>query len=116
TFIQDYSIQLKKGSTHELTGWVRFNGPVSRQEVTIRIPEASVEYKTLTDEGGYAEFSFDASVLACGKSPARECPTPLKLWSPDDPKLYRVVVSGERDSIRMRLGFAQSRFRVERFC
>jgi beta-glucuronidase len=105
TFIQDYSIQLKKGSTHEITGWVRFNGPVSRHEVTIQIPEASVEYKTLTDEGGYAEFSFDASVLACGKSPARECPTPLKLWSPDDPKLYRVVISGERDSVMDEIGF-----------
>lgn len=104
-FIQDYSIQLKKGSTHVIEGWVRFNGPMSRHELTIQIPEAGVEYKTLTDESGYAVFSLDASVIACGKRPAKDCPAPLKLWSPDNPKLYQVVVSGEGDSIKDEIGF-----------
>jgi len=105
TFIQDYSMQLKKGSTHEIDGWVRFNGPMSRHEVTIQIPEAGIDYKTLTDESGYAAFGFDASIFACGMRPARECRAPLKLWSTEHPKLYQVVVSGEGDSIKDEIGF-----------
>jgi beta-glucuronidase len=104
TFIQDYSVQLK-GSTHEIAGWVRFNGPMSKHEITIQIPEIGVVYKTLTNAEGYAPFSFDMSVLACGKRPARDCPAPLKLWSPENPKLYRVIVSGEGDSVTDEIGF-----------
>src|SRR5450631_2459401 len=65
TFIQDYSVQLSRGSTHE---------------ITIQIPEAGIEYKTLTDVDGHANFSFDANVLACGKKPASQCSAALNLW------------------------------------
>jgi beta-glucuronidase len=105
TFIQDYSVQLSRGSTHEISGWVRFNGPVSKHEVTIQIPEAGIEYKTLTDVDGHANFSFDANVLACGKRPASQCSAALNLWSPENPKLYRVVISGEGDSVADEIGF-----------
>ena len=104
-FIQDYSVQLSRGSTHEIAGWVQFNGPLSKHEVTIQIPEADVEFKTLTDANGYAAFRFDASVLACGKKAASKCVAPVKLWSPENPKLYHVVVSGEGDSIADEIGF-----------
>jgi len=105
TFIQDYSVQLSRGSTHEISGWVRFNGPVSKHEVTIQIPEANIEFKTPTDETGYVNFSLDASTLACGKKPASKCGARLSLWSPENPKLYRVVVSGEGDSVTDDIGF-----------
>jgi beta-glucuronidase len=105
TFIQDYSVQLPRGSTHEISGWVRFNGPLSKHEVTIQIPEASIEFKTATDASGYANFSFDTSALACGKKAASKCGAPLSLWSPENPKLYRVVVSGEGDSVADEIGF-----------
>ena len=105
TFVQDYLVQLERGSTHQVSGWVRFNGPVPHHEVTIQIPEAKIEYKTLTDADGYAKFGFDASVLACGKRPASQCTAPLKLWSPENPKLYRVIVSGEGDSVADKIGF-----------
>jgi beta-glucuronidase len=105
TFVQDYSVQLSRGSTHEISGWVQFNGPVTKHEVTIQIPEAGIEFKTLTDANGYARFGFDARALACGKKPAAKCNEPLKLWSPESPKLYRVVVSGEGDSVGDDIGF-----------
>ena len=105
TFIQDYSIQLKRGSAHEIAGWVRFNGPLSKHEVTIQIPEAGIEFKTPTEPDGSAKFEFDASALACGKKPASKCAEPLKLWSPEHPTLYRVVVSGEGDSVADEIGF-----------
>ena len=105
TFIQDYSVQLDRGSTHEISGWVRFNGPLSKHEVTIQIPEAGIDFRTPTNADGSASFKFDASVLACGKRPAKDCSAPLKLWSPENPKLYRVVVSGEGDSVSDEIGF-----------
>ncbi|MGH9494718.1 MAG: glycoside hydrolase family 2 protein, partial [Candidatus Sulfotelmatobacter sp.] len=105
TFIQDYEVQLERGSSHEISGWVRFNGPLSRHEITLQIPEAGIEFKTSTDASGYAEFKFDASTLACGKRPAKDCGAPLKLWSPENPKLYRVIISGEGDSVSDEIGF-----------
>ncbi len=42
TFIQDYFLQLKKGSTDEFAGWVKLNGATASQSVTIAIPEAAV--------------------------------------------------------------------------
>ncbi len=105
TFIQDYSVQLERGSTHEISGWMRFNGPLTKHEVTIQIPEAGIDFKTPTNADGFASFKFDASVLACGKKPAKDCSAPLKLWSPENPKLYRVVVSGEADSVSDEIGF-----------
>src|SRR5271165_4173541 len=86
TFIQDYSIQLDRGSNHEGSGWVQFSGPLTKHEVTIRIPEAGIEIKTLTTPSGYAGFHFDTNAAACGKKPAAKC-EPLQLWSPDNPKL-----------------------------
>lgn len=105
TFIQDYSVQLARGSTHEISGWVRFNGPLTRHEITIQIPEAGIEFKTLTTPEGYAPFTFDPSALACGKKPAKDCSAPLKLWSPENPKLYEVIVSGEGDRVVDQIGF-----------
>jgi beta-glucuronidase len=103
TFIQDYSVQLKKASTSEIAGWVQFNGPILHHEVTIQIPEAGIQYKTLTDSNGLANFEFDASALACLKG-ADHC-RKLELWSPENPKLYRVLISGEGDRVIDEIGF-----------
>ncbi len=105
TFIQDYSVQLERGSQHEIAGWVQFNGAVTTHEVTIQIPEAGVAFKALTEANGYARFRFDVNKLACGKRSASKCSPLLKLWSPDNPKLYRVIISGEGDSVADEIGF-----------
>jgi len=39
---KNYFVQLKKGSTDTIAGWVKLNGGRARQQVTIRIPEAGV--------------------------------------------------------------------------
>ena len=105
TFIQDYSVQLERGSDREISGWVRFDGPLIKHEVTIQIPEAGIEFKTLTEANGYVRFKFDARVLACGKKPAQKCSAPLKFWSPENPKLYRVILAGEGDTVVDEIGF-----------
>jgi beta-glucuronidase len=90
TFIQDYLVQLTKGSSHEISAWVQLSDFVSAQPVTVEIPEAGVKKTTTTDGLGRAELRF---------------PAKLKLWSPRHPKLYDVVVSSGSDKVHDTIGF-----------
>jgi beta-glucuronidase len=90
TFIQDYSVQLARGSLHEIQGWVNLNGASAPQQVTLEIPEAGIKQLITTDGRGYAQFRFPAN------------PT---LWSPENPKLYKVSISTSGDSLIDQIGF-----------
>lgn len=90
TFIQDYSVQLEKGSPRQIKGWLQLNGPQLRQSVTIRIPETGLSKSFQTDEAGRVEFSF---------------PADLTLWSPENPKLYSVEISSDTDRVVDHIGF-----------
>ncbi len=90
TFIQDYVVQLDKGSTRNIKGWVQLNGPKLQQQVTIRIPEAGISKVFPTDSRGRAAISFDAKVA---------------LWSPENPKLYKVEIASETDQVTENIGF-----------
>ena len=90
TFIQDYFLQLKKGSTDEVAGWVKLNGDSTQKSITIEIPEANIKQQINTDNSGYAGFSFKAR---------------LQLWSPQNPKLYQVNLVGDAGTISDRIGF-----------
>jgi len=90
TFVQDYFVQLEKGSTRQIKGWLQLNGPQLQQNVTIRIPEAGLSKTLQTDSKGRGEFSFSAG---------------LTLWSPENPKLYTVEIAGETDKVMERIGF-----------
>ena len=90
TFVQDYFVQLQKGSRDRVSGWVRLNGDKPEQKVTVRIPEAGISRSFNTDQNGYAEISFNAN---------------LTLWSPNNPKLYEVTVEAETDRVQDQIGF-----------
>jgi beta-glucuronidase len=90
TFIQDYSVQLAKGRQDEVVGWVQFNANTGQHEVTIEIPEAHIKQAAQLTAAGYASFDF---------------PAKLTLWSPENPKLYRVIISGDGDSVTDDIGF-----------
>jgi beta-glucuronidase len=90
TFVQDYSIQLAKGSTNQITGWLQLNGSQLRQTVSIRIPEAGLSQTFQTDANGHAQFSFPAN---------------LTLWSPKNPKLYTVEIATDTDHLADHIGF-----------
>ena len=90
TFIQDYFVQLAKGSSSEISGWVELNGSTSAQQVAIEIPEAKIKQTVTTDAAGRAEFRF---------------PVKLELWSPDHPRLYDVVLSSGSDKVHDAIGF-----------
>jgi beta-glucuronidase len=90
TFIQDYFLQLKKGATDEIAGWVKLDGAGGSKTVTIEIPEAKVKQTITTDQSGYAPIQFKARP---------------QLWSPENPKLYQVKFTADTDSIIDRIGF-----------
>jgi len=90
SFVEDYFLQLGKGSFDEIQGFVKLNGASAGESVTIEIPEARVKQTVTTDSRGYARVRFTAK---------------LQLWSPDNPKLYDVVISSQGDPIHDRIGF-----------
>lgn len=89
-FIEDYFIQLKKGSLNTVLGWVKLNGNKLKQNVVVKIPELKLEYRTKTNDTGLAELEFKSD---------------FKLWSPEKPKLYNVVVEAETDTVADEIGF-----------
>jgi beta-glucuronidase len=91
TFVQDYLVQLEKGSTSKIAGWVRLDGAARRQTVKVEIPESNATTTISTDDNGYAEIHFEAAALS--------------LWSPENPRLYDVVIRSDTDNITDHIGF-----------
>ena len=90
TFVEDYFIQLAKGSTSDVAGWIKLNGARQSEQVTIEIPQAGIKQNFTTDKDGRVEFRF---------------PAKLKLWSPEDPTLYAVSITTVTDTVRDQIGF-----------
>jgi beta-glucuronidase len=90
TFLEDYSVQLAKGATEEIAGWVRLEGASQPQTVTLDIAEINLKKTLTTDATGYAAFRF---------------PAKPRLWSPEDPKLYRVALTAAGDTVEDQIGF-----------
>ena len=90
TFIRDYFIQLEKGSRNRITGWVKLDGSRLKQKITIRIPEAGVRQTFTTGGGDPLRIDFTAD---------------LRLWSPENPKLYDVTIEAETDRVTDAIGF-----------
>jgi len=90
TFIEDYSIQLKKGSLNTVLGYIQLNGKQQAQNIEIKIPELNLLYKTRSDQNGIAKVEFSSA---------------FKLWSPENPKLYKVIIKSETDSVADNIGF-----------
>lgn len=90
TFIRDYFVQLAKGSSNEIAGWAQLDGATQGQRVTIEIPEAQIKQEAAADSSGRVEFHFPAKVDP---------------WSPEHPKLYRVIIAAAHDHVEDEIGF-----------
>ena len=90
TYIEDYFIQLAKGSQNTLTGWVKLNNATNGEKVTVDIPELKIRQELTTDAEGRAQFEVKAKPI---------------LWSPENPKLYDVIVSKGDEKISDQIGF-----------
>jgi beta-glucuronidase len=89
-FIQDYWVQLARGSQSEIAGWVRLNGAQPGQKINLKISEAGIDETFATDADGRANFRLRAK---------------LDLWSPEHPKLYEVILASGTDIVRDQIGF-----------
>ena len=78
TFIQDYFVQLARGSGSEISGWVQLSGSSSAQPVTIEIPEAKIKQTVTTDAAGISTVTGCAELapLSCTQ-PEISLPEPL---------------------------------------
>jgi beta-glucuronidase len=90
TFIRDYCVQLKKHERNILSGWVQLDGNRNIHKVRIEIPELKIHQEVSADENGHAGFEIRANPV---------------YWSPENPKLYRVTISNESDTISDEIGF-----------
>jgi beta-glucuronidase len=100
SFIDDYDVHLRKDATfspsnHTLVGYIHVVGASAGTPVTLRIPEAGVSTTIQTDASGTAPFEVNASSLS--------------LWSPSNPKLYRVELASGQDALTDAIGFRDIR-------
>jgi len=89
-FIDDYFIQLDPKKDNTITGWIKLAGVTTAQNVKVKIPEADIEKTFITDNAGYCSFTFNAQ---------------LDYWSPENPKLYDVIIETDKDKIVDQIGF-----------
>ena len=90
SFIQTYSVHLKKGAPDVIEASVKLSDHQLSQNVQIEIPELKIKQKLTTDANGLASVEIKAKP---------------QLWSPDSPKLYSVVVKSPTDSVKDEIGF-----------
>ena len=88
--IQDYVVRLDKEDPKTIEGWIAGVGYAENDPVTLSIPELQLTYRGQFDASGKVHFSLK------GK-PA--------LWSPENPKLYRVVIHTPEDRVEDEIGF-----------
>ncbi|MFV0536025.1 MAG: glycoside hydrolase family 2 protein [Dysgonomonas sp.] len=90
TYVEDYFIQLKKGSQNIIEGWIQLNSQISGQSVIVEIPELKVKHHLTTDNQGKASFELKAKPI---------------FWSPENPKLYDVTINKSDEQIKDQIGF-----------
>jgi len=91
TYIRDYFVQLGKGDKTMVKGWVQLDGPVNDKKVSIAIPEAGIRKSVEVDDQGFASFEISKAKL--------------DLWSPENPKLYEVIIHAAADEVHDQIGF-----------
>lgn len=91
TFIKDYTIQLDKYKADKINATIQLSDSIANVSFQIEIPELNIKKSLKTNEKGVAVISFNVKKL--------------QRWSPQFPKLYRVLFCSENDSIEEQIGF-----------
>ncbi len=89
SFIRDYSMHLESAETKKVSCKLFLDGIAAKDKVLISIPELGIRNKVNARNNN--EFSFHAKNA--------------ELWSPENPKLYRIEISYGHDILIDSLGF-----------
>jgi beta-glucuronidase len=90
SFVQDFYLQLKKGSDNELTFEVKVNGKRGADKVLLEIPELNFQ-KELKINNNYGEAHIKVNSL--------------EFWTPESPKLYKVKIHYNNTVLTDKIGF-----------
>ena len=91
TYLEDYFIQLDKESPDQMIAKVHLSDKKPGEKITIAIPELKTSIDMQTDAEGKAEVKFNVKKL--------------QRWSPENPKLYEVIISSAGDCVKEQIGF-----------
>ena len=92
SFVEDYTIQLKKANANVISGFIKINNlDASKNQISIAIPELKINYKGKADSNGILNFAIPAKKIS--------------YWSPENPKLYDVTVDFNGKKLNDKIGF-----------
>src|ERR1019366_3118696 len=91
TFISNFRVRLKSGTTNTIEANVQLDGADKEQTVKISLPTLKLAAEMKAGPNGFAQFEFSA--------------TNLPLWSPANPVLNDVEISSSADQLKDRVGF-----------
>jgi len=90
TYVQDYYVQLDKGSNKKIRCEVKLNAKKAGVKVNVDIPELKLHKTLTTDAEGKAEATWTCKPV---------------LWCPENPKLYDVTITKGEEIINDEIGF-----------
>ena len=90
-FVKDYEFHVEKNQIAKISGFVTLNQADANKEISIEIKELKVRLIKKTDETGQLNFSFNAPKMI--------------YWSPENPKLYDVLITYNNQVIKDKIGF-----------
>jgi beta-glucuronidase len=91
SFIDDFELHLDRATRSVIEGYVHVEGAQAGTRVTVDLPEAKLHAEGATDAAGRVAISMAAMGLT--------------LWSPENPKLYHVVLKAADDTLTDEMGF-----------
>ena len=93
TFIRDYVVRLS-ADRKSVEGWIQLDGKAPEQQVSVEIPELNWRVSAQTGADGRASF-----IVPLPRKSG------IRLWCPEDPKCYEVVLAAGQDRVSDRIGF-----------
>ncbi len=90
-FVRDYTIKLESVENPKVSGFVIIDGQSLPGEVVLAIPELNIREQLKPNPEGIASFSIDIPGAV--------------LWSPENPRLYRIEIAAGHDRIIDSVGF-----------